>query len=197
MADGVKLIRYFYEINMKKLLLLLTLMGVVSCSKTSTSPSDAGCSEASCPIHLDAGTTDINDIITEDNWQFTLPGEAWRVVNPPDDTIRAIFLNEDLGAVIFFAKEATTDSYPDYVVGALRSFKSGGMTIASAKQVSVNGKSFLAITANGTNRTIWSWITVYKGFGYAFSCAVEDAPPDAGTSGFDRCNDIANTLDIQ
>lgn len=182
---------------MKKLLLMVTLMSMVSCSKTSITPTDSGCTEASCSIHVDSGTTDINDIITEDNWQFTLPGEGWKTINSPDDSIRTIFFNEELGSVIFFAKESTTDTYPDYVIGALRAFKSGGMTVASVKQVSIGGKDFLLITANGNSRIVWAWITVQKGFGYAFSCAVEGTIPDAGASWFNLCNGIANTVDIQ
>jgi hypothetical protein len=186
---------------MKKLLLLVALMGVVACSKTTAAPVDGGCTEASCSIHADGGTTDINDVIIEDNWQFTLPGSGWAAVESSYETIKVIFVNQELGSVIFFLKEPTTDTYPDYIIGALRTFKSGGLTVASAKQVSIGGKNFLAITATGKDRTIWTWITVQKGFGYAFSCAADGTTlGDAATNllyPYNLCSSIANTVEIQ
>lgn len=193
---------------MRKLLFLSAMLmaGVMACSSctkktqtgSSTPPVDtaATCNEAGCPIKIpEAGAVVINDVIQEDNWQFTLSGSGWRVAKSPDDTIRAIFSNVENGTVIFFAKDPTKQTSSEYIINALRSFKAAGTTIQSAKQMPINGTNFIKVTAQGESRKIWTWITVQKNFGYIFTCANDNV--DTGDNDEQRCQDIANSIQIK
>jgi hypothetical protein len=184
---------------MKKMMFLATLLiaGVLSCATGSKKPQEqtknVPCTDASCSIHLDAGAP-TSDVIAEENWQFTLTGDGWASVASPDDTVKVVFVNQALSSVVFFAKDPTQQTSAEYIINALRSFKAAGTTIQSADQVSINNNKFILVTAQGTDRQIWSWITVKNNFGYILTCAAED---DAEAANQQRCQDIANTLQIQ
>jgi len=188
---------------MKRLLFLSVVLmtGVMACSscakksQTSAQPDVATCTDASCPIKLpEAGTETVNDVIQEDNWQFTLPGSGWVSVKPPDDTIKVIFANQETNTIVFLAKDPTTQTSSEYIINALRSFKAAGTLIQSAQQVSITDTNFIMVTAQGETRKIWTWISVQKGFGYIFTCAADNSNADTGAQ---RCQDIANTLQIR
>jgi hypothetical protein len=191
---------------MKKLVLLaaLALSSLMACSscvthnQTGSSPPSVDnqitCNEAGCPIKLpEAGS--VNDVISEDNWQFTLSGSGWTPVKSPDDTIKVIFTNKDNGTIVFFVKDPTQETSAEYIINALRSFKAADTSILSAKQVIINGTNFVMVTAQGESRKIWTWISVQKGFGYVFTCAVDNR--DAGAADVLRCQDIVDTLQIK
>jgi hypothetical protein len=137
----------------------------------------------------------VMDTIAEDNWQFSLSGQGWKAVKYPDDTIKVVMVNEDLGIMIFLAKEETKQSAPDYIINTLRTFHTAGASVVSAKQITINGTSFIRVDATDDERHIFSWINVQKGFGYVFTCAVQ-GEADVGLIS-DRCDVISNTLQIQ
>lgn len=185
---------------MKKLVLATMLsLGFLACGKgqSASQPDASPCTEASCPMHLPEAGADLGsvmDTIDEDNFQFSLPGPGWKMVKYPDDVVRVMMVNENLNTIVFLAKEATTESAPDYIINAMRTFRIAGATVSSAKQTTINGNSFIQVNATDNDRHIIALISVKKGFGYIFTCAVEEEA-DGGMT--DRCMDIANTLSIQ
>lgn len=184
---------------MKKLLISVALAAsLLSCAKKEqnvATPPPAGsiaCIGSSCSVKPPVPPT--SDIIAADNWQFTLVGDGWVSIPPPDDTIKVVFTNSALSTVVFFVKDPTKQPSSEYIINALRSFKAAGTTIQSAKQLTLNGNNFIMVVAQGESRRLWTWITVQKGNGYIFSCASND---DTDTTATQRCQDIADSLQIK
>jgi hypothetical protein len=186
---------------MKKIALVAAILSMVACSNhqsTSQTDADAGapvCTEASCPLHHQVKDDRVNDTIQEDNWKFVLPGSGWTPVSSPDDTVRVVFFNKDLNMMTFFVKEATQQTFPEYIINTLRTFADVGMTISSTKQITINGLTFVVVAAADHDRTVWTWVNVSKKNGYIFSCAVADIENSDGN--FNSCQQIANTIQIQ
>jgi hypothetical protein len=186
---------------MKKLMTLATLLmvGVLSCASGSKKPQEqtnnVNCTDASCALReTGAPAVPTSDVVAEENWQFTMSGDGWVPTQSPDNVVKVVFLNKTLNAIVFFAKDPTQQTSPQYIINALRSFKAAGTTIATAKQVSINGNNFIYVVANGEDRQIQAWLTVKNNFGYILTCAVES--DDAGAPN-QLCQDIASTVQIQ
>lgn len=179
-----------------RLMIVLLALSILACSQSVKQPADAGlvCSEAGRALP----TENTADVIQEDNWKFVLSGDNWKSVNKEVPDIKVIFVNEKLTTLIFLGKQATTDSFPDYIINSLRAFKASGVNVISAKSITIQNKPFILVTGmpDDKARDIWMWVTLDKGFGYIFSCVVEHSP-DASPTAFDVCNTIANSIEIK
>jgi hypothetical protein len=188
------------ENKMKRLVSAVILsLGLSACSTAhSVEQADASpCTETSCRApKLAASNDSIMDTIGKENCQFSLPGSGWKAAKYPNDTIKVMMVNESLDTILFLAKEETKESFADYIINTLRTFHAAGATVVSAKQVILNGAPFILVNAIENDRRILSWITVQKGFGYVFTCAVQ-SEEDGSNTDFDRCVAVANTLSIK
>jgi hypothetical protein len=179
---------------MKKLLFLATLLlvGVASCSQNKAPDPQHNCPNGVCALP-EAGT--ISDVVSEENWQFALPGDGWVPLQSPDETIKVAFARNSQQSIVFFVKDPTKLSPPDYIIGILRSFKAADANIKTAKQVNINGASYIFITAQGISRQIEAWVAVKDGVGYVLTCATNGEGDNLATQ--QQCQAIADTLKIQ
>jgi len=185
---------------MNKLLLVAMTALCISCSpQTKTALTDAGiCTETSCPIpKVKVVSPPIVDVISEDNWQFSLPDEGWISIEPVDTNIVAAFSNQKIGALVFLVKEKTKQSHSDYVFSTLGLIKSTTLKVLSAEQVHLGNADFTLITARDMTDTknIRVWINVQDGCGYVFGCSVA-VDVDAGNT-TSICDQIFQTLQIK
>jgi hypothetical protein len=180
---------------MKKLLFLATLLlvGVASCSQNKAPDPQHNCPNGVCALP-EAGT--ISDVVSEENWQFALPGDGWVPLQSPEQTVKVAFANASQQSIVFFVKDPTKLPPPDYIISVLRSFKEAGTTIQTAKQVVINNNQFIYVAAKGPSRQIYAWLTVKDGFGYILTCAADD-DRDAEVLDQLHCASISNTLQIR
>lgn len=192
----------------KSLIVLSTLFSVslVACSSCAapspieqptidSSSSSSGCNENSCPFPIPPDAGEDSSVITQENWQFTLPGPDWIAQPIPLENLKVHFKNQNNGAEIFLFKNATTDTYAEYIVNILRSLSAGGSIINSSQEVIVNDNKFILVQTSHNNTAGWFWNTVKNGYGYIFSCGGEVTQND--TSLHDLCISIGGTIQIK
>ena len=136
------------------------------------------------------------EIISQENWQFSLPGVGWQKLTPSTEGIKVVISNEQTQRLVIFVKEPTTESYNEYVVGNMRTISQAGAAIRGAQNIKMNGGTYGFILAGDWNILIW--ITVKDGFGYVLTCG-GPPPPDGGTydSMDSMCVFIAKSLQIK
>jgi hypothetical protein len=96
----------------------------------------------------------------------------------------------------FVVKEATNNTYPEYVVSTIRGFAEADVTIDAIKQVTISGQRFTLAQLNHDDEVVWAWITVKDGSGYGFTCGCE-INVDAGAVQRDLCQAMADTFVIK
>ncbi len=178
------------------LAIMLVAIGTVSCSsctKETTTP-DAG----SPPVPSSSTTVTPEPpkpvpgpvTIKEGKWEFTFPTDGWkRVENPPPHSIA--FINQEVKNITIMVDEEFTGTYDEYALNAIRGIRAAGATVASAKQVEINGTKFVLVDSSKDGMRVWLWVTLKGGRGNALSCGGGDT-----TSTHDLCFGIANTLKI-
>jgi len=135
-------------------------------------------------------------VMSQDNWSLSVPVGDWAEESVPVPEIKLISKSQDQHCLLILAKETTADSFPEYVIGTVRTFAYKGHTITSIKQVVLHDTKFVLVQVNDDRSTVWDWIAVKDNVGYNFSCG-GDIMPDAGASLHNLCQDIANTLVIK
>lgn len=190
---------------MKKLMILAIAMmvGIMACGSCAhksqtevvTHPADGGlvCTETGCPLKLPESGP-VSDVIAEDNWQFTLTGDGWTPIKSQDDSVKVALQNDQLKMVVFMVKDPTSETPAQYLINTIRTVSAAGLKTSAAKQVTINGNNFVMLTSSGGN-TVWTWLDVKGGFAYVFGCS--SSAGDGGAEDQQRCQDIANTLQIQ
>lgn len=157
--------------------------------------------DASCPLPKPAGApAPVTEVITADNWQFTLPSNDWRGRNieSPNDEIKVIRLSPEPNSVmaLFIKEPLDTETLADYAVESIKDFDQLGYQLNSVKQFPLNDNRFVLTQMNKNDRVIWNWLTVKDGFGYVFACG-GDINADAGTGQHDLCFAVAQTVQIK
>lgn len=168
---------------------VLTTMVIRHFDKGSNTPV-ATQAEAGVPF------TGPQEIISQENWQFTIPGVGWEKVASTTEGIKVVLRNESTQKLVLFVKEPTAETYDRYVVGNMRTVSQAGAPILGASNLTMHGEKFAVILAGQGN--IWIWITVKDGFGYVLTCG--GAPTvDGGTSEplDNMCVFIAKSLQIK
>lgn len=175
----------------------------------SVDPPQPTCSEGGVcslpePKALDAAANNpppllFNNLISDENWQFTLPGSNWSSIKSPANTgIKAFFSNEVNGCRVIFFKKADTASYAEYIISFIRGLSTSGQ-VMSAKQVIINDVKFILFQVKSkidANVFAWMWVTQKDGFDYSLTCGGE-INPDAGTSIQDVCMELSASLKIK
>lgn len=136
------------------------------------------------------------EIITQENWQFTLPDVGWEKVPPANEGIKVVLRNEHSQRLVLFVKEPTAETYDRYVVGNMKTVSQAGAPILGASNLMIHDQKFAVILAGQGN--IWIWITVKDGFGYVLTCGGAPAT-DGGSNGVidEMCVFIAKSLQIK
>lgn len=190
---------------MKKFTLLaflaLTVSACSACAKKDQTPvleQPPVCSSSGCPVPQPTTPppppADQPDVMSKDNWQFSVTGPGWTPVTPPEPVVQVILKNDAQHLMVFLVKEATDYNLSVYTLGTIRAMRtSGGITVESAKVVTINGNQFALVTAKNDDNTIYTWLTVKDKFGYAFSCG----GPTNVDAGINPCQAIADTLQIK
>lgn len=188
---------------MKKFILLtalaLTVSACSSCAKKDQTPvvvDPPPCASGSCSIPQPPvpPPVDNSDVMAKDNWQFTVTGPGWTSVAPPDPVVQILLKNDAQHLMVFLVKEATQYNLSAYTLGTIRAMRaSNGVTIQSAKVVTINDNQFALVTAKNDSNTVFVWLGVKDKFGYTFSCG----GPTNVDAGIDPCQKIADTLQIK
>lgn len=166
-------------INMKKLLLLFTFLGLVSCSsclKKDQVPNN--------PTQLDGGSDTVSDASTapdavptyfkvaDSNWEFKLPNNTWNQINSDVD-LHFVFSGYDnvVGKLlVIFQKEEFAGTTQNYTLFSIRGMRESGATLVSSSQVIINGNNFIQIEFVHDSYRVFQLIMVKRDFGYSLSC---------------------------
>lgn len=156
----------------KLLLPSLFVLGLISCSscakKDQIVPSPVpSCSGSSCPLPPPPVSKD--HVFTGDHWELTVP-VGWEPRSNANPSVKVDVTNIDKVNLIIFIEEAYTGTYDQYVIMALRGLKSAEAKLISAKQVEVNGEKFVLLESEKSGVTLWLWLAVKNGNGFALSC---------------------------
>jgi hypothetical protein len=137
-------------------------------------------------------------LVSQENWQFTLPGLNWLEKESPTPDIKVAIsgFEPENPVLILFIKEEFNGTFSDYVISVVRSFAEFEFKLESIKQVSIDGRKFILVQAYQNDKVIWNWLTVKDNFGYSFTCG-QQIIADAGTLQQDLCQSIADSLKIQ
>lgn len=187
--------------NILKLLLIFVIL-VVICAPCTEAELPAAKETDSCDASICALPStnelldDKNTVLSQDNWQFSVPGDGWELMSPPLPEIKIARENEKKGCLLFFLKEETVSSYGEYVIGTIRAFTEDGNTVVSAKQVVINSNKFIAVEVRNSVTTAWLWIMVKNGFGYGLSCGGNNSADFNGRL-YNLCQSIADSVEIK
>lgn len=179
-------------------LFLLTL-GLASCtsarscsSKTDT-VTNPTCDGSSCPAPVPEAATD--QMLSGSGWKLQLPVE-WAHENIPAEqskNVELLMSNKGLHEVLLLIKEPFTGTSEDFVLKLIRGLKERGVTINSAKQITLNNNRTVVISTTGTENSVWMWVTIKNGSAYTFSCGGVTSE----TWHQDSCESIASFLTIE
>ncbi len=179
--------------------LCLFIVSLTSCSAC-TDTVNPPCNGTSCSTSSVTDTSSlvvdasVSNIFSGDTWEVTIPNE-WSVKDPKNkvEGLELLFLNEETQSVILLLKEKSSSSLDEYALESLRGLKDVGATLNVAKQVKINDKDFILLDSTRHEITAWTWVTVYGGFGYTFSCSGLSVIQ----SQEDTCQKIVDTLKIK
>jgi hypothetical protein len=193
--------------KMKKLFipLMLVALGATACSSCAhktpdpTAPTpvvDASVSATPAPAPAPSASvappvkTGLK--VSQDNWELTLPSDAWqKIPDAPGDV--AAFMNKEQHNLVILVTEKFAGKYEEYVLMAVRGLKGAGATIISAKQIELNGHKFVLVESSKSDVRVWTWVTLLNGQGYGLACG----GPAADEAQHDLCFGIANTFNIK
>ena len=176
---------------MRKLLLFLIVLA--ACHQPHITK-DSGCDDERCAL---LASPEVRDILAQENWQFSVPGEGWVAMDPPAPETKVVTRNESKNCLIIFLKEGGQAKYADYVVGSIRGFVENGSTIVEIDQVEIHGNKYGKVHLVKASLNIWAWLTTKDGFGYGFTCGGEVDPTTKDNSLADLCQNVANTVEIK
>lgn len=176
---------------MKKFIIALMALGIVSCSacakKDQTPDAAPPVPTASTP---DASPPPVTTVtITTGHATLTLPSTDWKKLET-DGTVYG-YINMTLKNAVVLGQEEFTGSRDAYILQALRSVKDSGGTVNSTKQVTLNGHNFALFEVTKNGNTLWAWTTVESGFGIILTCGGAPSTPQG-----DLCQGIASTLKL-
>lgn len=163
-----------------------------------TAPQEHTECDSSCPLPAGVPAQPQTKLVSQENWQFTLPGVDWASKESPAPDIKVALMgaSPEHSVLILFVKEGTDGTFADYVIGTIRSFAMLEFKINSVKQVVINDQKFVLVQVSKDGTVIWSWLSLKGQFGYAFTCGA-DVNVDAGSMQHDLCTSIAETVQIQ
>lgn len=185
---------------MKSLILALPLLaiGLISCSacakKDATEPP---CTGSTCPSPTASPIVPVvqstDQVLSADNWSLSVP-QAWAKMNttPVPPEVLVFYGNQATKNLIILVKEPFAGTVSEYALEGLRGLKDGGAIVNTARQVNINGNSFVLVDSTRAGVRAWMWITAKNSFGYALSCG----GPATDTTQEDTCTSVANTLKI-
>lgn len=162
---------------MKRLFSLFAIVSlalITCCAQHDTSitksPSSAE-AKASMPNEPNAPPPSMY-LISESNWQFTLPSDGWVPMNEiPTDITRAL-INPRRHNMILFVKEEFSGTYQEYAVLAIKSMEENDLTIISARSTIIHERKLIVldVVSSKSSTETWTWIFFENGYGYLLSC---------------------------
>lgn len=185
---------------MNKLLIYILLFGsLLGCQVTDLKESsdasilNLSCNNLDCLFEGGVVFTDAPLVVAEDDWEISLPSDAWEA-QKPDGDIKLVAGNKELHNLIMFAKEEFPGSFEQYVRIMIKGLRQQSHLI-SAKPTQLNGMKFVLVETVRSSARVWIWVTVRNGFGYGLTCGgVEE---DGEQLQHDTCFAVANTLKLK
>lgn len=179
---------------------LFTTIIILVCSVIFVVPcvSQHSARDASCILPTAKSAQSLDKLISQENWEFTLPGMNWvnKEMFSPDIKAALQSLDPEHSALILFLKEDDVVSFTEYVIGTLRILSILDFNINAIRQVAISNSIFVLLQANKDDKMMWNWVTVKDNFGYNFTCAARFNIA-AGNSQQYLCESIAQTLIIK
>ncbi len=168
-----------------KLIFLLPIVGIISCTSCNTSKSDPPI------IHIE-GSSKVT--VAKDNWSFVLPSKDWEAQQQDAGLVADVLLiNSQLHNIIIFLKEKFSGSLEEYSLLSIRGLAQAGGTFVKATELEINGNQFLKIeSVKGSARGL-IYLSVKNGFGYGFSCGGLDLEGSQERI----CSEVSSTLQIK
>jgi hypothetical protein len=129
-----------------------------------------------------------------DSWEVYISNE-WESKIPKIQIpgLELLLFNNSTHGVILLIKEKAAISIEEHALESLRGLRDVGAKLNAAKQVKINEMEFILLDSSRDEITAWTWVTVYNGFAYTFSCS--------GLSTLQTqeevCQGIVNTLKIK
>jgi hypothetical protein len=157
------------------------------------------CDAAVCNLPAAVNLTPGSNLISEENWQFTLPGFDWTPQYLQDVSIKVAFIGSELehSILVLFIKEEDPDiNFSSFVINTHHTFTTMGFMLNSIKQVVIDNNKYILLQVNHGDDVIWNWMTFKNGIGYNLACGAE-INSDVSNSQHDLCFSIADSLRIQ
>ena len=136
--------------------------------------------------------TDSDRLHSGESWQLYLPND-FKLQKPKQPNIELSMLSSEKNLLVVILKDPMTATYDQYVLGSVRSYKDGGATVISTKEVMLGSSKFTLLEVNKGNVKILNYITYKNGAGYVLSCG--GPPPHDNV--FKNCPLIANHFHIK
>lgn len=159
--------------------LLSVILGLTACTSCikknqvliDSSASDASVSDA--PVEATSILDSSNPIIiSNNNWQFTLPSDEWKLTSSDDGGSETYFLyeNKKEKSLLFFVKEPFNGLTQDYALIAVRGLKESNLNLRSSSQLVIDAKTFVYLELFNDNIKIYQIMLSQDKFGYSLSC---------------------------
>lgn len=178
---------------------VLLIISLVSCRVTDLKENydasilNISCNTLDCLFEGGVVFTDVPQVIAQDDWEVSLPSEAWEVQKASGD-IKLVAGNKEKHNLIMLAKEEFPGSFEQYSLIVIRSLREKSKLV-SAKTVNLNDRKFMLIETIRSSARVWMWVTVKDGLGYGITCGgVEE---DNDQFQHDTCFAVANTLKLK
>jgi len=128
-------------------------------------------------------------------YKFVLPSHFWKQNNPMNNSTDVYFSSSaDGGSAFIGSRQEFIGTNDQFLLLYIRSAKEDGMVVmGQSKSLEINGKKFSSVLLNKQNSLFWIWITVHKGYGYAFGCKTQDMPEDKSAA---LCAPIAMSVEL-
>lgn len=168
--------KYMIKYTIALLSVILGLTACTSCIKKNqvlidSSASDASVSDA--PVEATSILDSSNPIIiSNNNWQFTLPSDEWKLTSSDDGGSETYFLyeNKKEKSLLFFVKEPFNGLTQDYALIAVRGLKESNLNLRSSSQLVIDAKTFVYLELFNDNIKIYQIMLSQDKFGYSLSC---------------------------
>jgi hypothetical protein len=180
--------------NIKSLLGIVSVSLLAACASTVVKPAVV---QSSPPIEVVSPVT-----MSGQNWSVTLPNDAWHQVNVANDqtaNVLAAAINRSANRQLLLMSHPNEKpmNTEELAVVFLSDLPDHGVSLVSARKVTINGNQFISAITFGTNKDnqrtdVYVWILDKNDTAYAFICGGVAASDLAAT-----CNSIAATLNIQ
>jgi hypothetical protein len=140
----------------------------------------------------DLSGSDKDRLYSGESWQLYLSTD-FKLQKPKQPNIELSMLSSEKNLLVVILKDPMMSTYDQYVLGSVRSYKDGGATVISTKEVMLGSSKFTLLEVNKGTVKIFNYITYKNGAGYVLSCG---GPPPYDNV-IKNCPLIANHFHIK